>query len=268
MTLQHIIRNKYSDIFTIEDGYVHVVDSEDGVREYFKKERDLSKQSSLSNDLPTISMSINIKNVSQEICGEFLWDLAYRTISDKLKFNFESATSSSMHGSIMVDEFQAHHTIVTRAFQYLSQKPNEQTKDIGVYLVSWLPGHLNKLLQLDLEDKDKGMLTRTEKSEIVQNLYTLLTNEEVFRDHGSSVEQSLWWVDEMKDMQKWFIDAAVVHKLDKEWLDEVRRANPVRGYLKVWVRMVIDEFLRGRSWAVERAYNWIKEFIEAVSDEV
>lgn len=41
--------------------------------------------------------------------------------------------------------------------------------------------------------------------------------------------------------------------------------NPTKGYLGGWVRIVVKGFLRERSWQVEYASNWIKEFMDAVS---
>lgn len=211
-------------------------------------------------------MTITINNVDQELCGHFLWDLAHKAIRDKFKFDFDAASTlhSSNQAIIAVDEFEAHHTIVTRAFEYLGNGQSEQTKQIGRYLVCWLPFHLGRLRQL--EDEDKGELLPSEKFEIGQNLYRLFKADQVFRRHIATFQLTWWLVDEMEDVQKWLMDSAVVRRLDRRWRDEVQlAASPARGFLKALVRLAIDGFLRERSWGVQSAYYWIEQFMGAVS---
>ncbi|KAJ7764439.1 hypothetical protein B0H14DRAFT_371048 [Mycena olivaceomarginata] len=260
-SLKYIIQNKYSAVLKLEDQYVY---GKDGVRDYLQKEKDMSGKSSQSKERPTISMTITINNVDQELCGHFLWDLAHKAIRDKFKFDFD-ATSNALRNSqaaIALDEFEAHHTIVTRAFEYLSKEHSDQTKEIGRYLVSWLPYHLDCLRQL--EDEEKGMLMPDELLDIGQNLYKLFQDEGVFRRHRASFEGTLWLEKEMEDVQKWLMNSAVVRRLDKRWRDEVQLAvSPTRGYLKKIARMVVEEFLRERSWGVQNAYFWIESFMGA-----
>ncbi|KAI1411841.1 hypothetical protein F5Y13DRAFT_200538 [Hypoxylon sp. FL1857] len=261
-SLQFIIKNKYSAVLKLEDGYVY---GQDGVKDYLQKDKDNSGKSSHSKDRSTISMTITINNVDQELCGHFLWDLAHKAIRDKFKFDFDAASPhgalhSSSQATITVDEFEANHTIVTRAFEYLEKEPRDQTKEIGKYLVGWLPYHLGRLRQL--EDEEKGALTPGEQFEIGQSLYKLFKDENVFLRHRASFEQTLWFVSEMEDVQKWLMDSAVVRRLDKKWRDEVQLPlSPTRGFLKELVKMVVEGMLRNRSWGVQNAYNWIEEFM-------
>ncbi|KAJ7200371.1 hypothetical protein GGX14DRAFT_372220, partial [Mycena pura] len=256
-----IIQNKYSTVLKLEDQYVY---AKDGVRDYLQKEKDTSGKSSQSKERPTISMTITINNVDQELCGHFLWDLAHKAIRDKFKFDFD-ATSNALHNSqatITVDEFEAHHTIVTRAFEYLSKEHSDKTREIGKYLVTWLPYHLDRLRQL--EDEEKGTLMPDEKLEIGQNLYKLFQDEGVFRRHRASFEGTWWLMEEMEYVQKWLMDSGVVRRLDKRWRDEVQLAiSPTRGYLRKLVRMIVEGFLRERSWGVQDAYSWIEKFMGA-----
>jgi len=262
-SLQYIIENKYSVVLELDDGGVYV---QDGVKDYLQKENDTPGKSSHSKDRATISMTISINNVDQELCGNFLWDLTHKAIRDNFKFDFDAtspnnALHSSSHAAIAVDEFEAHHTIVTRAFQYLGDEHRDETREIGEYLVCWLPYHLR-----ELEDEDKGALMPGEQFEIGQNLYRLFKDEQVFRRHRASFEQTWWLVDEMEVVRKWLMDSAVMRRLDKNWRDEVQLAvSPTRGFLKELVKMVIEGFLRERSWGVQNAYCWITEFMEAVS---
>jgi hypothetical protein len=264
--LDYIIRNKYSAVLKLEENYVY---AQDDVQEYLQKKKDSLGPSSHSMDRATISMTININNVDQELCGHFLWDLADKAIRDNFKFRFDGDASNALHSSsqeaIAVDEFEAHHTIVTWAFKYLSREPRDETKEIGQYLVYWLPYHLSCLRQL--EDEDKGALVSHELFEMGQNLYKLFKDDVVFRRHKAAFEKSYWTAVEMEDVQKWMMDSAIVRRLDKTWRGEVQRAaNPTRGYLREFVRVVLGGFLEDRSWDVHSAYDWIENFMVAVSD--
>ncbi|EGR45332.1 uncharacterized protein TRIREDRAFT_111202 [Trichoderma reesei QM6a] len=262
-SMGYIIRNKYSAVLKLDDGYVF---GQDGIKEYLRKDVSVSGRSAQSKDRATISMTITINNVDQELCGHFLWDLAHKAIRDKFNFNLDDEAANAFHGgsraSIAVDEFEAHHTIVTRAFEYLSKPHREQTERIGPYLVGWLPYHLSRLRQL--EDDDQGALMPSEQFEIGQNLYKLFRGGEAFERHTKSFQRMLWTVDEMMDVQKWLMDSAVMRRLDKRWRDEVQLASsPTRGYLKEWVRIVVCGLLRERSWEVEAAYDWLEQFMKA-----
>ncbi|KXH50948.1 hypothetical protein CSAL01_04813 [Colletotrichum salicis] len=242
---------------------------QDGVVDYLQKQRELANRSSNSKDRPTISMTITINNVDQELCGHFLWDLADMAIRDKFKFDFNN--SGALHNSaqriISVDEFEANQIIVTRAFNYLKGDPQEQTKDIGEYLICWLPYHLGQLRQL--EDEGRGELTTNERAEIGSNLYNLFKDDAVFKRHKATLGEVYWWADEMTDVQKWLTDPTVVRRLDKPWRAKMERARyPPRGYLKELVNMVVRGFLRERSWGIPSACRWLKEFMAADKDKV
>ncbi|XDG03489.1 hypothetical protein ABKA04_003104 [Annulohypoxylon sp. FPYF3050] len=262
-SLEFIIKNKYSAVLKLENGYVY---GQDGVKDYLQRDKDISSKSSRSRDRPTISMTITINNVDQELCGHFLWDLAQKAIRDKFKFDFDAASAngalhSSNQASIRLDEFEAHHTIITRAFEYLDKEQQEQTKDIGQYLVGWLPYHLGELRKL--EDEEKGDLAPSEQIEIGQNLYKLFKDDSVILRHKASFEKTSWYASEMEDLQKWLMDSAVVRRLDKKWRDEVQLpVSPTRTFLKELVKKLVTGFLRERSWDAENAYIWIQQLME------
>ncbi|KAI1100300.1 hypothetical protein F4804DRAFT_319299 [Jackrogersella minutella] len=261
-SLHFIIKNKYSAVLKLDSGYVY---GQDGVKDYLQKDKDISGKSSHSRDRSTISMTICINNVDQELCGHFLWDLAHKAIRDKFKFDFDAASAngtlhSSGQATIAVDEFEAHHTIVTRAFEFLDSDPRDQTKEIGQYLVGWLPYHLGQLRQL--EDDEKGALTPGEQTEIGQNLYKLFKDDKVFLRHKESFGVTWWFVEEMEGLQKWLMDSAVVRRLDKKWRDEVQMPiSPTRGFLKELVKLLVEGLLRNRSWGAQNAYGWIEKFM-------
>ncbi|KAI1341133.1 hypothetical protein F5Y15DRAFT_25371 [Xylariaceae sp. FL0016] len=259
-SLRYIIENKYHAVLKEEWSNIY---GQDGVKDYLRKEVN-KKSPARSEDEQTISMTISIKNVNEEVCENFLWDLAQKGIRDKFKFDFDSA--SRTHGSrrvIAVDEFEAHHMIVERAFQYLNNEASEQTKAIGWYLITWLPYHLECLREL--WDQEKGSLQRGQRQEIGRNLYEMFRDETVFNRHHAALDDGgvFWELDEMETLQKWLRDPEVVRRLDKGWRDEIQRASsPTRGCLRVIARMVIQGFLRERSWRPETAWPWIREFFK------
>ncbi|KAI0875166.1 hypothetical protein GGS24DRAFT_307538 [Hypoxylon argillaceum] len=263
-SLQYIIKNKYSAVLRLEGTNVY---GQDGIKDYLSREEDSLGKSSHSKDRPTISMTITINNVDQELCGHFLWDLAHKAIRDKFVFDFDASSDPLLHGgklAIAVDEFQAHHTIVTRAFEYLGRAPADQTRDIGEYLVRWLPHHLSRLRHL--EDEEKGELAPHQKLEIGRNLYALFQNEKLLSRHRASFEKTFWTARGMEDVRKWLMDPAVVRKLDRKWRDKVQSAvSPTRGYLEEFVKIVVTGFLQDRTWDVRNASSWIVEFMMADS---
>ncbi|KAI8943991.1 hypothetical protein F4801DRAFT_601290 [Xylaria longipes] len=257
--LQYIIKNKYNAVLKLAGT---TVSGHDGVKEYFQTVNDERNKPSHSRDRATISMSITINNVDQELCGHFLWDLAQKAIRDKFKFDFDN-TSNTLHGSqgtIFVDEFEAHRTIVTRAFEYLNKEPRDETIVIGRYLCSWLPYHLDRLREL--RDEDKGELMVDEQLEIGRNLYKLLKPGGLFLRHKNIFGQIWWTMEEIEDLQKWLMDSAVVRKLDKTWREEVQSAvSPMQGFLKHFAKLVVEGFLRERTWGLENSWGWIDEFM-------
>jgi hypothetical protein len=254
-------------VLDIEDDYVLV---QNQVEKILRRETGISDKHSSAQEGPTISMSITINNVSEQLCHHFLWDLAQVSIRDKFKFDFDAA-SHRLHGqqaTIEVDEFEAHHTIVKHAFEYLKGEPSEQTKAIGQYLVVWLPFHLTRLRELETEDK--GELMPSDKRNIANGLYNVFKSDTTFQRHKNSFEghdgsRSYWKPSEMTDVNEWFRDSAASRLLDKKWLTAVKSApNPTRGYLRPLVQLVLDQFLKDRAWGALSCYRWIEQFVVMV----
>lgn len=267
--LYDIITSKYLAVLKIDDSQDEpFVGGQDGALEYLQSKTETKIHH--SKDHPTISMTININNVDQEIVGHFLWDLAQKAIRDQFRFNFDIASSTShTHQSIVaVDEFEAHHTIVMRALKYLSEEPRSETKAIGNYLFSWLPYHLSQLSQLDYDQK--GSLKPDEHLEIGQYLYQLFKDQEAFKRHKESIELQIWNTEDMGNVQKWLMNSMVVRMLPRKWREEVQRAvTPARGYFKPFVQMILDSWLRDdkrQTSQVAWGYRtWIREIMESVS---
>ncbi|KAJ4999255.1 hypothetical protein K4K48_004358 [Colletotrichum sp. SAR 10_66] len=261
-SLEYVIRTKYSAILSIEDEYY--VYLQDGVEEYLQKVDTSSGQSQQSTGGSTISMTISINNVDQELCGNFLWDLADMAIRNKFKFNFDGEAFNPAHSSkrpLAVDELEANYTIVTQAFKYLSNEPTDATQNVGRYVVEFLPYHLNRVREL--EDEDKGMLRDDQRSEIGQGLYKIFKDDTVFQRHIKTWQDIEWSVDEMRAIQTWLMDSAAMRKVDRKWRTAVQKASsPITGYLNALVKTVLRGLLRQRSWQMYNASKWLKRFME------
>ncbi|KAJ7619565.1 hypothetical protein FB45DRAFT_981095 [Roridomyces roridus] len=261
VSLRDIIKQKYTAVLKVDSGFVL---SQDGVKDYLQKESS-TRSSSLSSDQPTISMTIKINNVGQKLCEHFLWDLAHKSIRDEFKFNFDGSDSSNgpviggRRGAIRVDEFDAHHTIVQRALKFLNNPPQEETGNVGEYLLHWLPYHLDMLRQLEADGK--GRLTPDEQADIGWNLYLLFRDGDAPQHHKANFSKTCWVASEMKNLQNWLVVPAVTRRMDRRWSHEVQRAStPVKGFLKELAKTVTKGLLQDRSWDIN-AINWLKEFV-------
>lgn len=267
ISLEYVIETKYSAVLKLEGNHVYV---QDGVEEYLQKSETKTGRSQRPEDGSTISMTISINNVGRERCGHFLWDLADMAIRKQYEF-FDSETLSKMHNSSMrtiaVRELESNYTIVTRAFDFLNDKPRIETQEIGYYLVYWLPEHLRRLRMLEEEDKDS--LRDDQKVKIGKDLYTLFGDDVVFNRHRKTFQQTFWSLEEIKEIQLWLMDAAVLRKVEPKWRNSIRRArNPIRGYLRNLVRVVVNGLLRSRDWDVTNARYWLERFISVVSGAI
>ncbi|ROW03872.1 hypothetical protein VPNG_07303 [Cytospora leucostoma] len=265
-SLQEVIESNYSAVLKIDGNSVYI---EDSVKELLQKGKDTPAKSSQDKKQPTISMNITINNVDQEVCGNFFWDLAQKTIRDRFKFDFNATSNAigSNQAIIGVDEFDAHRTFVMLAFKYLKGEPTGQIKEIGECLIGWLPYHLGRLGTL--EDEEKECLTPDEKLEVGRSLYNLFKDRKLFERHKDSFDRVVWWPEELEIVQGWLHDPAVVRRVDKQWKDEMKLAiNPTRGFLRGWVSMVLEGFLRERSGHVGNAYRWIVQFMQTDTQRI
>ena len=63
----------------------------------------------------------------------------------------------------------------------------------------------------------------------------------------------------------WLMDSSVAKRLDKKWRTKVQKAvSPTRGVLLDFVKFVVQGFLRERTWSVDGAFRWVREFMAIV----
>ncbi|KAF4475916.1 hypothetical protein CGGC5_v002661 [Colletotrichum fructicola Nara gc5] len=258
--LESAIKTNYSAILKLEDDNVCV---QDEVEEFLRKGAVALGLPDTVKDHSSISMTISIKSASREQCGHFFWALADRAFRNQFQFNFEGDSFNTFHAlgqHISVDEFEANHFIVTRAFEYFRKDPVEETKAIDIYLLNWLPYHLDRLRVL--EDDRKGELSSEQKSEIGLNLQNMFQDDRVLQNHKRTFQKGYWTSEEIKDVRLWLDDPAVVRRMDRKWRADVKTApSPLRGYFKPIAIAVLEGLLRDRSWEVTNACTWLRQFI-------
>jgi hypothetical protein len=264
VSLQNTIKTKYSTVLKIEGGDVHVQD----IALDLLRKADITSAAPLDHrESATITMTITVKNVDVETCGNFLWDLAHKANREKFNFDFEAyQASNSTTAKIAVDELEAYHTIILKSFQYLNEEPNDRTSDLGHYLVCWLPDHLAALRRLQ-EDKNR-FLRPQEYQEIGENLYMLFKDGTIFERHRSKFETTAWSVKDMKEIREWLTDTSVMRAVqDKSWRNHVKHTiSPATGYLRFFARLIVESLLRGRSCNVHHSFYWVTALKDAVSN--
>ncbi|KAI1328034.1 hypothetical protein F5Y16DRAFT_164087 [Xylariaceae sp. FL0255] len=259
--LETVIREKYNAVLKVEDSRVSVAD---GVGDHLIKDGASVIDHMRSRDQSTISMTIDIQNVDQEICGHFLWDLAHTALRDKFKFDFTASSNLLSTGKLTIgcNQLDAHRTIVTRTFEYLGSEPKEETEEIGLYLMVELPYNLGRLR--DLGYGDRGSLKPQDELEIGRGLYDLLSNNDCMQRHRSKFQQMVWTVQDLNEIGNWLVIPNVVRKLDKKWRENVQNiGTPTRGYLRALVKCFVEGFLRGRDWTSPVVISiWIAQFMK------
>lgn len=258
-----MIENKYPEILGEHDGFVYV---KDVIRDYLMKTSDTSRTPPPTEQDSLISMTITVKNVDQETCGNFLWDLAHKSNREKFKFDFQEAfnANNSSQTTIAVDEIDAHHTIVQRIFKYLRHESGDQTTEFGTYAFQYLPHHLRRLLSL--YHKRQGPLRPHELQEIGKNLYVLFKDNEVFQSHKAIIEKVYWDVKDMEAIRDWLTESWVVMGIeDMPWRDQVKQVySPARSYLQNFARWIVENLLRKRSGANQSTFAWLQQLMQAV----
>lgn len=149
--------------------------------------------------------------------------------------------------------------------KYLKEEEKPPTKELGGYLLRYLPCRLHCLEEL--EQKGDGSLLPADKLEIGLGLYRIFTDSAIVERHQASFERALWGEEDMKTMGRWLTDSSVVMKIrDSEWKDMCRFQNPSDGFLKEWANQITHQFLRSRVWQAEAACAWVHELISVVSN--
>lgn len=263
-----MVRNRYSSILKIEQDVVQV---QEGFEKYLaeKAKTSSSEQESLSHSPSTISMALTLNHVGRKRAAEYFWNLTQMAMQPNFTFDFTNPVKkdNQRQGQIAVDEFEAHLAIVKHAFKNMDSEPRVDHQSNTRYLVEWLPHHLFRLRELE-NQSHHGVLLAHQQREIGENLYKLFTDGSVFQLHKSAFERVYWTSFEMETLQEWLVDSAV-RRQDKEWFKNVLSArNVIEGYLKEFIRWVITEFLRDRTWDASMAYRWIEEFMEKDSETI
>lgn len=237
------------------------------IKEYLKQRNKSPHDHSQEEGQPRISMTISIHQADRQVCGHFLWDLARHIIRDQFKFDFDNtALVLGSQSLLAVDEFEAHHHILLKTFEYFHSSANRST-EIGPYLVRWLPHHLQRLKALD--DDGQGQLNDDELVHIAKSLQALFQDGEMLRRNNKNFEGTWWFSHELQILQDWCLglrDRRAVKKLDGDWKAKLEQtSSPIQGFLGELSKAIAKELVLERNWSVMHAWWWLEEFLAAVS---
>ena len=265
-SLKSSIEGKYSAILKL-DG--ELVKTQEGVEDYVQQMAKPVDHKASLQDGPRISMTITINQVDQRRCAHFLWDLTQMAMRDDFRFVFPSDSGSTVHhdgdSTIALDEFDMNRDIALHAIDYIMSEPDERTKEIGQYLIYWLPHHLQKIHELEHDSQE---VTRAEKCKIGKGFYELFTIDTVMRRHKDTLGQIFWTEKEMQEIRIWVTDHTALTSLeDENWTSAMIKSamDLETGFLKNLVKLVLEELLRAKVWDVTNACTWLQQFAHLVS---
>ncbi|OTA57974.1 hypothetical protein K449DRAFT_398189 [Hypoxylon sp. EC38] len=260
LRLRKKLEGKYSQILRIrKDDTVVVTDEMDNALITRR-----TKPRSV-DDTPTFTATITITKGDLRSVQSYLWSLSQKV--DYLAhntFGFEQiAEHKGMKNNIQINKVDGHLTIVRRTFSLLATEPNKDTQVLGLYLLAYLPYHLNELLE-NATGYDE--LTPSQKQERGEGLFSLFVTGETIEKHWDACVDVKWFRDpgEVETFRKWLEDpTATSHlgRLDREWLKKIKNSsNPNQALLENIMRTVAWHWLCDRKWAAAKAFKWLRGF--------
>jgi hypothetical protein len=192
------------------------------------------------------------------------------------KFEFRDATAIvQTKRKILVNEFDAHLTIVKRSFEFLLAEPDEKTIGLGAYILGYLPFHLS-FLRNDPAFVDMSI---TDKREIGRGVFSLLVDGDVLEKYWDRCGYGYVWFFEVDGWSfndkeglapfwDWLEDLDAIRylgKKDKEWLVQLKlQPSPNFSLLEPISLMVARRWLIDREWGAGGLFDWINKFLSIV----
>lgn len=260
LRLRKKVEGKYSSILTINTG--GRVGVHENIKGLLTKRRTKPRS---TNNAPEFTATISITKGDFRSVQTFLWSLSQKV--DSLahdRFGFEQIPERQrVKDSIQVNEVDANFTIIRRTFHFLAGEPNKETRALGPYLLRSLPGHLDEITKKATGYEE---LTRAQKQEIGEGLFSLFVSGEAIERHWDSCQMLFWYGNpgEIGIFRKWLDDGSATSHLgwlDREWLKKVRAdPNPNQALLLNIMKTVARHWLCERKWEAVRAFEWLKGF--------
>jgi hypothetical protein len=264
--LQPLLRkftSKYSKLFNLVYGGERLA-IKDFVESHVVANRDKQRESA---DDPKITATITISNANVKAAQRFFWDLNHHSFLEGFTFKSGSQFYDTIPAKIQVYVVDAHFEIIKRAFDFFCQPSvDDRAKDIGYYLMAYIPSHLDSLYAAtgfdELQEKDK------------QYIGSCIT--EIF-SAGDWIEKSWdfrgWtqWYRNSEDIAifwKWLDDPkATSHlgSLGKSWLARLKNeTDRNQALLTPIMTTIARHWLQDTDWDPWDAYTWINGFLEMV----
>ncbi|EFX01558.1 nacht and tpr domain containing protein [Grosmannia clavigera kw1407] len=254
LKLTNKLKGKYGKIFhVLSDGYVDIAED---MEANLQKER---TQSRVVDEAPTFSATITIAKADLTSVQSFLWSFMQKANQDTLGFQ-QLTDQTGIKGTIGVNRFDAHLSIVQQTFSILAEAPDLRTRPLASYLLNYLPQHLEVLEEATGIDA----LTPAEKQMVGEGLFSLVVSGEVIERHWGSCDALVWFRedDEVRVFRRWLADPSVTSRLgrlDREWLRDVEAdQRPNRALLAKLAKTVARHWLRDTDWEVRISYEWLR----------
>lgn len=257
MPLEKRLRNKYSTIIEISDGFAEPIE---GLRGFFRCDDRQTRKT--SNQQTNISLSIAMDENDRPAVKRFLWDLTQKFSFDDPLF---TSLDSNLHRSrIGVNAADAHFGMVDSLFHFLSEDFDADTHNLMRYSMAFLPGHLKELLLLGLPADQKRI--------ICQRLIGFFSDADVIDEKWwMGYRNQLQWLerDTLDMLETWFSTAEnLVQPIERRWIRENTGKKGMKGAFWLPITKAISKkWLRSRKWPchIEIAFRWVDGYIELVS---
>ena len=236
----------------------------ENVQQFLLAKEERSYESLADRDESIISVDISIKNATESNFKKFIWDLNEHVNSSKFQFNqVEVDTRRRIHFEPIRSQVKMVHLM----FQVLNVGWEAETEMILGFASAALPGYLS-----DLQQKE-SFVTRQDRKMIGEGLISYLRDTYTF-DQKHQFLPGPWLLepDSVSAMEFWLKDQQVIDQLplkEQRWLRAaLSTENGYLGFMRERTTAICKQWLT--DWLADSAevYNWIDNYIEAVSSRI
>ena len=267
-SLEDKVAQKYSGIIKYEPDYGWFEIRNAEMEAFFTNSRRETKRLGVQrNDIPKISMKIEIDHVDLSTVQRFFWDLSEKVVLEKFEFT-KSQTEAAQKLKISASPTEGHLTLTRRCFDLLLDEPSAETERVARYALANLPMHLS-FLRENLSDDP---FDTADREEILEYLVSLLQSVERIDSHLTK-DFFLFgsWLDDdgVDAIYAWLCDSKATGKLDRKghsWLKQTLSGGKLKAWKDVAI-MVARHWLCSRTWSAELPFLWIDAYLDQVECE-
>jgi hypothetical protein len=256
--------SKYSKLFTLVYGGERLA-IKDLVESHVVVHRDKQRESS---DDPKITATITISNASVKAVQRFFWDLNHHSFLDGFAFQPGSQFYETTPAKIQLYVVDAHFEIIKRAFEFFNEQSiDDRAKDIGYYLMAYIPSHLQSLYEATGFDELLEI-----DNQYIGSCITVIFSVGEWIEKSWDFRGWTQWYRKSEDIDvfwKWLDDSKATNhlgSLGKSWLAQLKNEEDRnRALLTPIMKTIARHWLQDGDWDPLDAYTWISGFLEMVS---